>query len=176
MTLEVLDSLSGGGLASGLTAQDIQEARALVAIGKRLNPGARRVLDKELATVGAPPAGLDGLDGWFANVKKKAGKALKKVAASKILAAATGGIPFVGPLLAPLAAKAAEAAGKKQKGDTAGAAKATAELQAAVDAAATGAQSVTPVPGVMAAGLPKWALPVGAAAVLALVMLKGARR
>lgn len=149
MQLSILDTLDGPGALGALNPREALRAKQFSAVIKALPAHDRLMVARELRSCPNPPAELAGLDGWWSDVKKKAGKALKKVGAAKILAAATAGIPGVGPILAPLALKAVSAAEKKAKGDHKGAAKDQAEMRAAAQAAATGVQEVIPVPGDM---------------------------
>lgn len=149
MQLSILDTLDGPGALGALDPKEALRARRLSAVIKTLPAKDRLMVARELRSCPNPPATLEGLEGWWADVKKKTGKALKKVGAAKILAAATAGIPGVGPILAPLALKAVSAAEKKAKGDHKGAAQDQAEMRQAAQNAAAGVQEVLPAPGDM---------------------------
>jgi hypothetical protein len=162
MTLEVLDTLSGSGGLGALPKKHMNDARTLVAVARSLTPVQRRYLAYQLDKAGPVPAELGELDGWFSDVKKKAGKALKKLGAAKILAVATLGIPVIGPLVGPLAIKAVSAAGKLAAGDKAGAAKEQAEIRVAAQSGAAAVQDVTQpasaIPGLIVPGKVNWLL------------------
>lgn len=153
MELSIIDTLEGTGLLGALPAKEATEARRLLRAVQLLPNKERRLVRACLATVPAPPLPTDAgeLSGWWSDVKKKAGKALKKVGAAKVLAAATAGLPLIGPIVGPLAMKAVSAADKADRGDSAGAAKERQEIrqiaEQAAGAAAVTVQTQAPLPG-----------------------------
>jgi len=176
MTLEVIDTLTGTGQLGALDPREALAARNLLHKVSKLPAKSRLLVARELDKCGPPPADLEGLSGWWADAKKKAGKALKKVGAAKILAAATGGIPLIGPLVGPLVSKAVSAQEKRSKGDNAGADREVAEIRQAAQAGAAAVQEIAPIPG-QATKPVNWMLIGGlAAGALVAVKLLGGRR
>jgi len=188
MELEVLDTLEGTGLLGALPEREALAAKRLAVKVSRLPDKERLMVRRALATCPAPPvraawsgqpADLAELSGWWSDVKKKAGKALKKVGAAKVLAAATAGLPLIGPIVGPLAMKAANAAEKAAKGDKAGADKERQEIrqiaEQAAGAAAVTVQTQAPPPGQVVPPMNKTLL-IGAGLAVAAFLFMRSRR